>query len=221
VSFRKNKIMKKFLFLLIIPIFFLTSCIEIIEETTINKDKSGKVILGFDIAGVGFFLNAIGNYIDISLFNEIKALPNASEKILKRISGIKNIKAVSNERKNLYSISFEFEDTKALNKAYYKLFDYEKKWYEPKIIKISNNKIKKRNIAPFIRYYVKKEQKRIKEIDLLKKVKYKSIYHLPDEVKKVSNPRAKVSKNKRTVTYECNIQELLNTKVDIGNKIKY
>ncbi|MCF8296289.1 MAG: hypothetical protein K9J13_01985 [Saprospiraceae bacterium] len=213
--------MRKSLLLIIIPLLLFTSCIEIFEEVTVNEDQSGKVLIGIDLGEIGKLLNKVGDYIDTKFLDEIKSLPKQAAKILKDTEGIKKIKSVTSDAKGLYSFSFEFDNTKDLNRAYYELMSYEKKWYTPKIYKVGKNIVKKRNIAPFIRMYVNRKQSMIKDMKILEKITYKSTFKLPREVKKNTNPKYKLENSKRNLVYECTLDELLNSKIDIGTKIRY
>ncbi|MBC8147152.1 MAG: hypothetical protein H8E98_04130 [Bacteroidetes bacterium] len=213
--------MKKLFILAIVPLLLFTSCIEIFEEVTVNKDQSGKVLIGIDLGDIGKLLNKVGDYIDTKFLDEIKSLPKQATQILKDTEGINKIKSVTSDAKGVYSFSFEFENTKDLNRAYYELMNYEKKWYAPKIIKVGKNIVKKRNVAPFIRMYVKRKQSMIKDMKILEYITYKSTFKFPREVKKNKNPMYKVDSSKRNLVYKCTLDELINSKIDIGTKIRY
>jgi len=213
--------MKKLFILAIVPLLLFTSCIEIFEETTINEDQSGKVLIGVDMGGIGQLLNKVGDYVDVKILDEIKSMPNIASQLLKGEKGITKIKTIKSEKKGIYSFSFEFENTKDLNKAYYCLMNREKKWYAPKFIKVGKKVVKKRNIAPFIRMYVKRKQSMIKDLKILEHITYKSTFKLPRKVIKNSNPEYKIDDSKRNVVYECKLDKLMNSKLDLGIKIKY
>jgi len=213
--------MKK-LFIFLLPVISLFSgCIEIVEEITINPDQSGTVSFNMDLGTLGgMAINMGESYMQSSLLNQVKTLPETTAGILKGIKGLSNIKPVTN-KKGLYSISFDFKNTKQLNEAIYKLFDVKKHFYEPGYIKITKRKIVKKNYAPVLRLFVKKYQDQLKDKSILKLLSYKAIFHLPKEVKNFSNKSSTLSADKKTLEFKCTIEELLSAGTNIGNKIKY
>jgi len=211
---------KLFLVLTIILSLSFTSCIDIIEEITINKDKSGKVYIRVSAGMLGSMLSMASAYVDTDIITEVKTFPQKKAKELKKIKGISKVKAVNKLSSGIVGIKFNFNNNKALNKAYYKLLDQEKKWYYPSIVKVKKHKLKKRNLAPIIRNYVKKNQAAFKDVDVLKKINYKVVYNFPAEVKKVKNSKSKIIKKKRVIQKH-SIHAILNSDVNIGNKIKY
>ncbi len=213
--------MRKLFLLAIVPLLLFTSCIEIFEETTINEDQSGKVLIGVDMGGVGKLLNKVGDYVDVKFLDEIKTLPKQAAQLLKGTEGVEKLKTITSEKKGMYSFSFEFENSKDLNRAYYNLLQKEKKWYAPKFVKVGKKVVKKRNIAPFIRMYVKRKQSMIKDMKILEHVTYKSTYKFPRKVIKNSNPKYKLENSNMNLVYECTLDELINTKINIGTKAKY
>ncbi len=213
--------MKK-LFILLLPVIFLfNSCIEIVEEITINPDQSGNVSFYMDLGTLGGIAMNMGeNYMQGSLLNQIKTLPETTAGILKGINGLSNIKPITN-KKGLYSISFDFKNYRQLNDAIYKLFDVKKHFYEPGYIKINKRKIIKKNYAPVLRLFVKKYQDQLKDKSILKLLSYKTIFHLPKEVKRFSNKKSTLSTDKKTLELKCSLEELLSAGTNVGNKIIY
>ena len=213
--------MKK-LFVFFLPVIFLfSSCIEIVEEITINPDQSGTVSFYTDFGALGGMAVNLGEkYIQSSLLNQIKSFPETTAGLLKGVKGLSNIKPVTN-KKGLYSISFDFKNYRQLNDAIYKLFDIKKHFYEPGYIKVSKRKIMKKNYAPILRLYVKKYQDQLKDKSMLKLLSYKSIIHFPKEVKRFSNKKSTLSASKKTLEFKCTLEELLSAGTNIGNKVKY
>ena len=201
--------------------FFFSGCIEIVEEITINSDKSGTVSFNMDIGTLGgLAINMGEKYMQSSMLNQIKNLPETVAVMLKGINGLSNIKPITN-KKGLYSISFDFKNTKQLNTAIYKLFDVKKKFFEPNYLRLTKRKLVKKNYAPDLRFFVNKYQNQLKDKSILKIISYKSIFHFPEEVKNFSNNKYIISSDKKTLEFKCTLDELLSEKTNIGNKVRY
>ncbi|MFH0866710.1 MAG: hypothetical protein V1904_10980 [Bacteroidota bacterium] len=212
--------MKK-IFWLLLPLTILSGCIDIVEEITINPDKSGTVTFSMDMGTLGGFAMNLGeSYMQGTLLEQLKNLPETAAGLLKNINGLSNIKPVTNQ-KGLYSISFGFKNEKDLNNALYKLFDTKKPFFAPNYIRIKKHKIVKKNYAPVIKLFLKKYKDQIKDNSILKLINYKAVFNLPAEIKKSSNKKSTLSANKKTLEFKCTIEDLLTTNVNIGNKIRY
>jgi len=212
--------MKK-IFLFILPLLFFSSCVEIVEEITINADKSGSVAFKMDLGSLGSFAMNMGDsYMQGTLLEQVKNLPSTAAALLKNVNGLSNIKSVTNSG-GLYSVSFDFKNEKDLNNALYKLFDVKKPFFAPNYIRIKKHKIIKKNYAPMLRLFVKKYKDQLKDASILKLISYKTKLNLPTEIKKFSNSKSTLSSDKKTAEFTCTIEDLLTTNVNIGNKIRY
>jgi hypothetical protein len=210
----------KILFLLFLAVQ-MCSCIEIVEEITVNKDKSGTIGFSLNLGSLGGLALSMGeNYIDANTISKLKEFPGEGALLLKGMDGIANIIPVSNKN-GMFSLSFDFDKSKNLNKALYKLFNKKKSIIEPGYISVKKHKLIKKNLGPVIRLFTKKYVDKLKDKTVLKLIKYKTIYHLPSPARKESNSLSKEESDKKTVEFSCTVEELLNSPVDIGNRIKY
>ena len=129
---------KLYLFCCLSCLLLLNSCIEIVEKTDINPDKSGKIsfsINGGYIGAIAF--KVLNKYVDMPFVDEIKKQLQISAENIKNIKGIKNVEYISDDKKSLYYLGFEFKNSKKLNIALYKIFGYRKGIFKPSIIKIT------------------------------------------------------------------------------------
>jgi hypothetical protein len=213
--------MKK-VFIIILPVLFLlSSCIEIVEEITVNADGSGKASVYMDLGSLASLASSLGgNYIKGTMLDSLKKLPETAAGLLKNVKGLSNIIPVTN-KKGMYSLSFNFTNAKQLNTALYKMLGVKKSFLGPNYLKITKHKIKKKNYAPVLRLFVKKYKDQLSDIGLLKLIAYKSVINLPSAVKGCSNKKSTLSVDKKTVEYKCTLEELLTTSTNIGNKVKY
>ncbi len=212
---------KNIRFILLIVVFLsLSGCIEIVEEIKLNPNKSGSIRFSMDLGVLGgTFMNVAKDYIDLSMMDDIKKQPAITAKVIENIKGISNILPVSDNNKGLYALSFDFDNEKALNDAFYKMFNSNKNIFLPKVFKISKKSIKVANLAPVIRYFTNKYEKDIKDNQLFSLITYKQLFVMPGDVRKVRNPKSVIDDYK--VNTSCTIQELLNSNINIGNKIWY
>jgi hypothetical protein len=212
--------MKK-IFLFILPLFLLSGCIDIVEEITINPDKSGTVTFSMDMGSLGGMAMNMGeSYMQGTLLDNIKTLPETVAGQLKDIKGLSNITTKTNQN-GMYSVSFDFASEKDLNNALYKLLDVKKPFFAPNYLRIKKHKIIKKNYAPVLKLFLKKYEPQLKDASILKLLTYKSVINLPAEAKKYSNKTSTLSGDKKTLEYKCTIEDLLTKDVNIGNKIRY
>ncbi len=213
--------MKKLYLFCLSCLLLFNSCIEIVEKIDINPDKSGKIsfsINGGYIGAIAF--KVLNKYVDMPFVDEIKKQSQMSAENIKSIKGIKNVEYISDDKKSLYYLGFEFKNSKKLNVALYKIFGYRKGIFKP-YIKITKKKLVKRNIFPALRFWIKKNKKSFYNKNLFEKITYKTVYSFPSKIKKTSNKKAVIKEDKKTVVFQCNFDEILNTDISVRNKIKY
>lgn len=213
---------QKFLvFALILSSIFTTSCIEVIEELWVHKDKSGEASFRIDIGSLGLLISAASDYIDKNMLNEIINAPKDKSKDIINIEGVSEVKPISLIKSGKLGLKFKFENQKALNNSYYALLGVDKKWFYPTIFKIKKHKFKKLNLARYLQDYLMENKDNFKSEDLLKMITFKSIYHFPKEVKSMKNKNhTKLIPNNSVIqSYEMNT--ILNEEVDLGNLIRF
>jgi len=206
---------------LFILAFSLTSCIEIVEEIRINKNKSGNIALKIESDNSAMLLNIVENLFGNSYEDQVKAeLTKIGGKLTKE-KGIENVEINLNERDGQYGISCDFSTSADLNRALYKAFGYKKTIFSPGYIKVGSHKLKKFNIAPYVKKYLDKENISIPDNYITDLIDYKSIYHLPHEMKSVSNTNAEILNNSKTVILKFPIEEVLDNEANTGIRIRY
>lgn len=207
--------------IIFILLFSTTSCIEIVEEIKINEDKSGNISIKIESDNAGLLLNIVNNLVGNSYEDQIKAELTKITSQITNESGISNVEINLNERDGQYGVSCDFSNSEDLNRALYKAFGYKKTIFSPGYIKIGSHKVKKINITPYVKKYLEKEEIEIPEGYIIDLIDYKSIYHLPNEIKSVSNNAAEITNNSKTAIIEFPIEKVLENKVNTGIKIRY
>jgi hypothetical protein len=204
-----------------ILLVFLTSCVDLLNVITINPDKSGTSFVGMQVNAIGGLISLSGEDLQDEVKNSIVTFPSQAAKDLSTIKGIHNIKTYTTLALGKVGVEFDFDNPKALNKAYYKLFGKEKKWYYPKLISISNHKVKTRNITPFINHYFDKNESMLTESDLLKYLKFTTVIKTPSEIKTSSVQLGDLSNDKKELRYSISMKKILNESVSTANSFKY
>jgi hypothetical protein len=209
----------KILFLLV-ALFIFQGCVEITEEIIVNADGSGSIKAGIDVGRIGAAVNNQNSQVDVSILEKIRNIPSEAQQKLSTIKGIKNVQTVSDEKKGIYSVSFEFENSKVLNNAIYAVIGLKKSAFYPSFIKISKHKLVNKDLSPFIRKVFKKQQKKSYNDLLYSFISYKCTCVFPADVKKVRNIKA-VQPDKHTVVTNFTLDEMLKGGFNFGNVIKY
>lgn len=196
----------------------LSSCIDLIEEVSINKDLSGKYEMRLETSGLGGMMSQMGGVPDIPQIQEL----DEKLSVLRSQSGISNIKKDFNAKELKFNISFDFENEKALNNALYALAEIKPNMFLKKFLKIKNNKVVRPNLSPYIQRLLEEQNisEQIPSEDMLNYVNYKFIVNTPKDIKKTSGKRAMVQSNKATVISSFSFKELLINKENVYLKIK-
>lgn len=212
--------MKKIIPIVVI-LFSLSSCIEVIEEIHINKDKSGRLSYRLESSQIGFLVNKLSGFIDISFENQLKEKVKDLAILLNGQEGIKNVEFNINQNSMDYELSCEFSDSKKLNTALYKVFGYKKTIFTPSYLKISNSKVKKINFSPMLKNYLEKEGIDIPSEYLSGVIYFKSNIYLPKNVKRAAGSQVEILNEKNLVSQTFKLTEVIQNKVNVGIKIKY
>jgi hypothetical protein len=137
------------IFGLIIMALSLNSCIELVEEIKINTDNSGNYHFYLKHNGLGMVLNLFSLELNLEKYEQ-------KLRAIEKTEGVSNFKMDINPRKAKFSIQFDFENDKTLNRAFYSAAHVKKRFYYKNIQKISNSKIKRPNLTPYLIYYIDK-----------------------------------------------------------------
>lgn len=195
-----------------------SGCIEIMEKLQINPDQSGKYSLEIDGGQLAGLLMLTGG----GESSEVRALMVSLRDIERKLSGregISQVKVDTNLNDGKVSFSFLFSDQRSLNNAMFALADIDKKFFHPKLYKVNKRKVKRKNIAPFLRMYIEREYPELTENQLLKKIHLSSECTLPG---KAESKRGPVYRHRTdTMTYRWNAWSMLNSKESLGFKLKY
>jgi hypothetical protein len=201
-------------------LIIMGGCIEITEEITVNENGSGAIKMSIDMGMIGSSLNNDNTKFDVSYLQKIKELPGQAREALKEVKGIHKVETVSDDKKGLYSVGFEFDNSKVLNRAIYRMFGKNKSAFTPNFVKISKHKLKKTDLSPFISKAFKSIKQSGYNEMLYAFISLNSIYHFPSDVLKTGNIKSQ-QPDLRTVTTKFTLDEMLKGGFDFGNVIRY
>jgi len=199
-------------------LFFLQSCVEIVEEITVNNDRSGKIALSVNIGKQNGLFGLISQFADLSFMDEIENEVGKTISVLKQQKGISNVVF---EKGNKMRLSFDFDNHKNLNKALYAVSGNEKTIFNPAIYKLRKNSFVKNNMTTWAKLMMEANKDEMPDEIVFDMIEITTIVHLPEPVKSTSGVGVKVSKDQRLVTTSNYISEILEENISTKMKVKF
>ncbi len=217
------KTLKRFLFagVLMIMAFSMQSCLEIVEEITVNEDQSGNMFLSAGVNNANSIFGLIGSFTDITFLDDLEREAGIIVSKLKAQDGISNVQFSKIGMGGKYSLSFDFDNSKSLNNALYTVNNQKKTLFQPSFYKIKKNKYRRKNITNWANMLLEKEKENIPDEVIFDLIEYKTVIHLPGSVKSVKAADVFVSQDEKTVSTSNYISDILNKRIDTGIKIRY
>lgn len=212
--------MRKLIFTisLILASLTFTSCIDLIEEVTINKDLSGTYNMRIETSGFGGLMGQIGGNVEIPQLKELDYRIN----ILRQQKGISNVSKVIRPKDLKFDISFDFESEESLNQALYAIAEAKPNMFVKKFLKVRKNKVVRPNLSPYLEKLIEEQnlQSQIPSDDMLNYVNYKFIVNTPKNIKRAVSNKAIISSDRKTVISTYSFRELLIDKENVYLKVK-
>ena len=212
---------KKLVFLILLISMILSGCIDLIEEIDVHKDQSGHISYRIETNEVGGLLNSLSGLIDLSFEDQLKEKADEYAKALHGKKGIENVQFTSDRKTGKYELSFDFSTSQDLNSALYEVAGYKRNLLSPHYINLTKHKIKKINFAPWIKKYLVKENIEIPSEEFLDLVQFTSIVNIPEVATSVRNKKSRKAENGMQITLTNSLTDVINNKVDVGNRIKF
>ncbi len=218
--------MLKKIFLCLLFISSLTSCFEIVERVTLHDDGSGKAVFTLNMSQSKTKLNSIMkmetiNGRKVPSKSEIQEKVKRVEAIVRKVSGISNVKSTLDFENFIGEFSCHFTNVSQLNEV---------------IRAMQSEGLIKKDLS--VKSYAyskeKKEFKRIQEISLkpmydkmtaadqkvLEEATYTSVFKFDKPVGSYSNKSAKLSASQTGILFKSKILDIINQKKTIENTIK-
>ncbi|MEZ4980010.1 MAG: hypothetical protein R2769_00160 [Saprospiraceae bacterium] len=199
----------KWIFLVLFSATMLTSCFEIIEEVTYHKDGSGELKYVFDMGGLKPMLE-MAAAMDTTGQMNMDTLGMISKEFVNKVEGLKgitNIAEISDADNLKFGVSFNFDDPESLNTAVNQLMESpglmsgETTTFEGSKKKFT--RLASKNLTGIFDEILGETgagENGEMAMMFLKDVSYTTIYHFDKKVKKMSNDKAVLSDDKKTVT---------------------
>lgn len=212
--------MNKFRIFLFFTIVLLNvSCLEITNKLVIRSDRSGTFAVWIDVGALQFIQgqNFFGDIV-----NNVTDFAEKAKSFLQDKEGISQIVDLTDPKKGIYGIQFDFNKPSTLNALAYKMTGIEKMFFYPNIYKIKKRTITITNITPLLQQTMKQDNQFSSQSYFADQVRnyifFTTIIETPKKIKKASNQRTII---------DGNVAKLRMSLYDIeqgayyGNKIKF
>jgi hypothetical protein len=216
----------KFLFLLLITLFSLNSCIEIFDDLTIHNDGTGTFKYNINLSSSKLKINSILaldslNGVKVPSIEVVKSEISRIKAKFELKTGISNVSVESNFTDFIFKIKCDFTNVANLQTAIKEIVseenllknadDLSHSWVSWEGQKLTRN-------IPDISFKKTKEFT-TNEIDLLTQGKYTSITRFDRPIEKFDNQSGKLSASKMAIMLQTNTYSLLQNAKLLENTI--
>jgi hypothetical protein len=201
-----------------VVLLFLQSCVEIVEEVTVNNDRSGRVVLSLNIGKENGLFGLISQFADLSFMDEIEDEVGKTIYVLKQQKGISNVVF---EKGRKMKLSFDFDNHKNLNKALYAVTGNEKTIFNPAIYKVRKNSFVKKNMTTWAKLMMEANKDEMPDDIVFDMVEITTIVHLPNPAKGFSGKGIQVSKDKLTLKSSNFVSDILEENISTKMKVRF
>ncbi len=215
----------KLLLLLVLCMFTMGSCFEIIEEFNLQSDGSGSFKMTVNLSQSKTKLASIMllDSINGSKVPDEKLILskiNQLEEVLGGYAGISEVKSNANFDDFIFTLSCNFQDVEALNTIANHIKSMDKKnlfatdtkphiTFDGATFKRSQNF----NLSA-INNRINGENR-----EIIKGASLRTILRFENTIKSASNPASKISKNKKAIMTKVGISDLISNKASVENTI--
>lgn len=221
-----NAMSKRILFFIgLLSLLLLSSCFEIVEEVTFNKDGSGSVTLTMNLSKSKtklksiMLLDSVNNY-KVPSKAEIQREINTAIAKVKKIKGISNVKNTTNFDEYIFTVSCNFTDVDALNNV---IVAFSSKKDAMAVKKHKHFKFNKATNT-FTRshhFNLGKEfgKTKVEDRKVFETATFTSIYRFKNAIVASQNKDAKIAGSKKAIMLRLNAQDIIKGRKTIKNKI--
>jgi len=206
--------------------FSLTSCFDIVDEITVNKDGSGEITITANlsksktkIASIMLMDSINGHKVPQKA--DIEKILNDAVTYLEKTAGISNISKKTDFDNYIFSISCSFTSVENIDNIISEITKDQK--VKPVMVSYAFDGAKKM----FSKNYIytpeaKKQYDKLKAEDkkVFDEASYTSIFRFENEVASVSNNLSKISPSRKAVMLKTAALELINGNVSLSNTIQ-
>lgn len=190
-------------------LMMLSSCIEIIDDLSMNNDGSGTAKYTINLSSSKIKANS---YLALDSLNgkKVPSIQEIENKIaeykvkLENKEGISNVIVETNFTDFIFKFQCDFENVQVLQKAIKEIVASENKsWVDDEFVWLNwtDNDLSRSTpqLSPSISSKIKQD-----DVELLKKGSYISITRFDKPIERISNPNAKISANRLAVMIRTN-----------------
>ncbi|HRO76009.1 MAG TPA: hypothetical protein PLP27_07685 [Crocinitomicaceae bacterium] len=216
--------MRKFV-LFVFPLFLLSSCIDLIDDLTINKDGSGILKITINVSKSKLKVNSL-LALDSLNGQRVPKIGEISEKIdfyadkIREKDGIKNVTISKNLDDFIFKFNIDFSNIEKLELALKEVLNEENSsWvnFEFDWIKWENNTLTRNNLK-----IPASQLRRLKaeDVEALKNGSYVSITRFQEPIIEFSNDMSKLSTDQRALMIKTSAYGLAENTQLLKNTIK-
>jgi len=209
-----------------------TACFDLEEEISLNKNGSGRYTTRIDMSQLVTMIQAMGGDAQEMQEGMNHSMDSTLQDMRDKLAGIEGISQVTTDMENnVFAISYNFANVEALNLATGKsdlagsqsgmnldMGDVEN-------FAFSKGKFSRAD-APLDQAMAQMEESGDDQsMDMARMMMgdagYTLIYHFPGQVKSMTNERATLSADRKTVRLNANFIDLMDGSYNIGNDIRF
>jgi hypothetical protein len=210
------------LWLLLSPLFFLfTGCIEIVEDISIKRDKSGTITYSIETPGASGLLQGLAGMLNGSAEQNVRKEVGKVIRELEKQEGISNLRYNLDGRAGRYFLQFDFSHVSDFNNAMYALVGSKKNIFTPGYLKASSGRFKKINFSRWLNKYFEKENLEKPSRFITDNIAFRSVIHAPAVIKDVKPHTASSSRSPQSVEQKFVLTDILDGSVNTGMRIRY
>lgn len=122
-----------------------------------NDDHSGNLSLTVNVHQ-NSFLRDVLNIGTGEILGDVEALARVTAFSLISHEGISNVKIISDKRRGIAGLSFDFDNHRNLNRALYAMAGEKKTIFKPAVYRVRNQSVTRRNITTLIEALIEEEE---------------------------------------------------------------
>jgi hypothetical protein len=208
-------------------LFAFTSCIEVVEETTISVDGTGTFALTINasasreqldkIKGQDSFMGKPVPTVE-KVQEEIRTLRN----VIASTPGISNILVKEDYTQYIARISFQFDKVASLDQVFQRLYlHYQKEQAKQIFVERKGNTYARFYSTAALKNQLNKVEEFKSNAQWLTEVSITSIVRCPSLIKHQLNPAVIISPSGKAAMLKTNLHDLLNERQTLSNTITY
>jgi len=199
----------------------LQSCVEIVEEITVNNDLSGKIDLSLKISQSKGLFGLISQFADLSFFDEIEDEAGKIVNTLKQQPGISHVIFEKDRKSADMRLSFDFDNHKNLNRALYVISGSEKTIFNPALYKLKKHKFVKNNMTAWAKLMMEANTNKLPDNVVFDMIEISTIVHISNPAKSAKGEGVIIYDDRKTVKTSHFISDILEENISTGITIKY